>query len=128
MTREECLLKLLALEPETLDQIIVVTGWPADETGALLDRLVSEHKVGYGNGPHAAHGRRTYHTRMHALPDLQALGRAAHAAGNPKGEAGKVRAWPVLGVSAHARLVRTIRRGAAGRGAAAARMAGAPAC
>jgi hypothetical protein len=127
MTRDECLLKLLALEPETRDQIIVITGWPAEETAAVLDALVASRQVGrtLGGGGYGF-GRRLYFTRKpHAVPDLQALGREANAAGDPQGAPRPLRARPVLGVSSHARLVRTIRRGDAGRRAAAARMEGA---
>lgn len=127
MNRSEALLKLLALEPETRDQIIVITGWPAEETAAVLDALVATRQVGMtlGGGGYG-HGRRLYFTRKpHAVPDLQALGREANAAGDPRGAPRALRAGPVLGVSSHARLVRTIRRGDAGRRAAAARMAGA---
>jgi hypothetical protein len=63
MTREEALLKLLAVEPETRDRLIVVTGWPAEETAAVLDKLLAEKRVGYGNGPYAAEGRRRYFPR-----------------------------------------------------------------
>lgn len=63
MTRDEALLKLLALEPETKDQIIVCTGWPADETLAVLDRLVIERRVTYRNGEQGAEGRRRYYPR-----------------------------------------------------------------
>lgn len=60
MTREEALLKLLAVEPETKDQIIVITGWPVRETVAVLDGLVAAKKVGYGEGPYGSQGRRRY--------------------------------------------------------------------
>lgn len=63
MTREEALLKLLSVEPETKDQIVLITGWPAEETVAVLDKLVREHRVGYGRGPNGCHGRRPYFAR-----------------------------------------------------------------
>lgn len=63
MSREEVLLKLLAIEPETRDRLIMVTGWPAEETSAVLDKLLAQKLVGYGNGPHAAEGRRLYFPR-----------------------------------------------------------------
>lgn len=66
MTREDALLKLLAVEPETKDQIIIVTGWPADETAAVLEKLVAEKRVGYGNGPNGTEGRRRYFPREQA--------------------------------------------------------------
>jgi hypothetical protein len=66
MTREEALLKLLAVEPETKDRLIVVTGWPADETVATLDRLVNERRVTYRNGQQGAEGRRLYYPRAAA--------------------------------------------------------------
>ncbi len=130
MTRSEALLKLLAIEPETRDQIIVITGWPAEETAAVLDALVAQHQVSYtaGHGGYGT-GRRLYFTRTpHAVFDLPALGREANPAGDPPRAPRPLRPGPVLGVSSHARLVRTIRRGDAGRRAAAARMEGARAC
>jgi NaMN:DMB phosphoribosyltransferase len=45
MTRDEAMLKLLALEPETRDRIIVTTGWPVEETCAVLDGLVERGAV-----------------------------------------------------------------------------------
>jgi predicted Rossmann fold nucleotide-binding protein DprA/Smf involved in DNA uptake len=50
MTRDEALLKLLAVEPETRDRLIVVTGWPVEETVATLERLVNEGRATYING------------------------------------------------------------------------------
>jgi hypothetical protein len=58
MTREEAMLKLLAMEPETRDRLIVITGWPADETIAVLDQLMTQKRVSYSTG--ASHGRRVY--------------------------------------------------------------------
>lgn len=66
MTRSEALLKLLAVEPETRDQIILITGWPADETAAVLDKLVAERRVTYGTGPYGTEGRRRYYPRAQA--------------------------------------------------------------
>ena len=63
MTREEAILKLLAVEPETRDQIILISGWPAEETTAVLAKLLQQKRVGYGNGPYAAEGRRRYFPR-----------------------------------------------------------------
>lgn len=63
MTRDEVLLKLLAVEPETRDQLILITGWPADETAEVLDRLVAQKRVGYGEGPYQSPGRRRYRAR-----------------------------------------------------------------
>lgn len=63
MTRDEAMLKLLAIEPETQDRIIQITGWPADETVQVLQRLVRQHLVGYGRGPNGCYGRRPYFTR-----------------------------------------------------------------
>jgi hypothetical protein len=63
MTRDEALLKLLAVEPESRDRLIVVTGWPADETAAVLDRLLSERRVTYVNGMAGAEGSRLYYPR-----------------------------------------------------------------
>lgn len=39
MTRDEALLKLLSIEPERRDRLHHITGWPAGETEAVLDRL-----------------------------------------------------------------------------------------
>lgn len=47
MTREDALLKLLAVEPATRDQILVVTGWPTPDTAAVLDSLVEAGHVTY---------------------------------------------------------------------------------
>lgn len=62
MTREEALLKLLAVEPDTKDQILRVTGWPADETLAVLESLREQRRVSYVNGPAGAEGQRLYFT------------------------------------------------------------------
>ena len=66
MTKDECILKLLAIEPETRDQIIRVTGWPVPETLAVLDKLVSERRVTYGAGPYNTPGGRRYYPRPEA--------------------------------------------------------------
>lgn len=64
MTREDALLKLLAVEPETRPRLIVVTGWPAEETSAVLDKLVAEKRVTYINGGgYGAEGARMYYPR-----------------------------------------------------------------
>lgn len=60
MTRDEALLKLLAVEPETKDGLILATGWEPRETLAVLERLMQQKRVGYGRGPHSE-GIRTYH-------------------------------------------------------------------
>lgn len=65
MTRDEALLKLLRVEPETKDGLILVTGWPVQETLDVLDRLVAEKRVGYGTGPYTT-GRRLYCARPEA--------------------------------------------------------------
>lgn len=62
MTRDEALLKLLAVEPDTKDQILRVTGWPTDETLAVLERLCEQRRVSYINGPAGAEGQRLYFT------------------------------------------------------------------
>jgi hypothetical protein len=64
MTRDEALLKLLAVEPETRDQIILATGWPTEETNAVLDKLLREKRVGYGEGPYGSQGRRRYFPKV----------------------------------------------------------------
>jgi len=62
MTREEALLKLLAVEPETKGQILQITGWPVDETLAVLESLREQRRVSYVNGPAGADGHRLYFT------------------------------------------------------------------
>jgi hypothetical protein len=54
MTRDEALLKLLAVEPETKIGLIVATGWGEAETASVLKDLMAQGKVGYRNGRHAA--------------------------------------------------------------------------
>jgi predicted Rossmann fold nucleotide-binding protein DprA/Smf involved in DNA uptake len=50
MTREEALLKLLAVEPATRAELLLVTGWPIEETTATLQQLQDQGKVTYRNG------------------------------------------------------------------------------
>lgn len=61
MTRDEALLKLLAVEPETESGLIRVTGWPVEETVQVLERLVNERRVTYINGQQGVHGQRYYY-------------------------------------------------------------------
>lgn len=61
MTREETLLKLLAVEPERRDEILKATGWPHDEAGAVLDQLVRRGLVTYRCSGGTAHGGRWYY-------------------------------------------------------------------
>jgi predicted Rossmann fold nucleotide-binding protein DprA/Smf involved in DNA uptake len=49
MTRDEALLKLIALEPIRRDEIARVTGWPPEETSATLERLRAAGKVTHIN-------------------------------------------------------------------------------
>lgn len=77
MTRTEALLKLLAVEPETKDRLIVVTGWPAEETSALLEDLLHDKRVGYVNGPHGAEGKRLYYAKATSAAAMVALPVAA---------------------------------------------------
>jgi hypothetical protein len=49
MTRDDALLKLLALEPETETVLVQATGWGEGETRAVLNRLVEEGKASYTN-------------------------------------------------------------------------------
>ncbi len=63
MSREDALEKLLRVEPETRDRLILITGWPLDETIAVLDSLVKQKRVGYGVGPYNCAGRRPYIAR-----------------------------------------------------------------
>lgn len=48
MTHDEALLKLLAIEPERKEVLLQVTGWPADETLAVIRRLVSQRRIRFG--------------------------------------------------------------------------------
>lgn len=66
MTREEALLKLLAVEPETKPRLIVVTGWAMEDTEATLDKLVRDGRVTYRNGARGAQGERRYYPRAAA--------------------------------------------------------------
>jgi predicted Rossmann fold nucleotide-binding protein DprA/Smf involved in DNA uptake len=50
MTRDEAMLKLLAIEPAKRDQLVRETGWGADETRATLERLRDQGKVTHWNG------------------------------------------------------------------------------
>jgi predicted Rossmann fold nucleotide-binding protein DprA/Smf involved in DNA uptake len=50
MTREEAMLKLLAIEPAQRDQLVRETGWGVDETRATLARLAGQGKVTHWNG------------------------------------------------------------------------------
>jgi hypothetical protein len=47
MTRDEALLKLVAVEPDTRDNILRATGWPAQEAREVFDRLLRERRIGY---------------------------------------------------------------------------------
>jgi hypothetical protein len=77
MSRDEALLKLLALEPETRARLIVVTGWDSEDTEAVLDTLVAEGKVTYRNGHHGATGERLYYPKRVPQADVGALPVAA---------------------------------------------------
>lgn len=61
MTREDCLLKLLALEPESRWNIAAITGWPPGESDEVLDRLLAQRRVTYGLGPYRTGGIRLYY-------------------------------------------------------------------
>lgn len=61
MTRDEALLKLLSLEPETKPRLLVVTGWDTEETESVLRGLIEAGKVTYRNGAHGAVGERRYY-------------------------------------------------------------------
>lgn len=55
MTREEALLKLLAIEPERHDRLRQITGWPYGETEATLKTLeragrIASHRTICGGG------------------------------------------------------------------------------
>lgn len=61
MTREEALLKLLAVEPDTRSALIVCTGWRIEETEATLDSLVARGLVTYcTKNTRGIHGERLY--------------------------------------------------------------------
>lgn len=60
MTREEAMLKLLAIEPETKPRLLMVTGWPTEETEQTLRRLMEQGRISYRNGCRGANGERRY--------------------------------------------------------------------
>lgn len=64
MTREDALLKLLAIQPETRDRLIVETGWDAEETIATLESLLKKRMASYRNGANGAEGRRLYYSTV----------------------------------------------------------------
>lgn len=43
--RRDALYELLSLEPETLDRLIMATGWGADGTRKVLLQLIAEGRV-----------------------------------------------------------------------------------
>jgi hypothetical protein len=45
LARDDALVKLLALGPETASAIVLATGWPAHETRALLCELVASGRL-----------------------------------------------------------------------------------
>lgn len=65
MTREECLLKLLALEPETRAGILAATGWPIEDVDQALASLQAQGRIRVTGGwnhrqyfvPHTAQAR-----------------------------------------------------------------------
>lgn len=59
--REDTLLKLLAIQPETKDRLIVETGWYAEETVATLESLVRKGMATYRNGGNGCEGKRLYY-------------------------------------------------------------------
>jgi hypothetical protein len=61
MTREETMLKLLALGPEMLDELIAITGWGRAATTAVLDNLRAAGLV-------VARASINQHTRRFYLP------------------------------------------------------------
>jgi hypothetical protein len=50
MTRDEALLKLIALEPITRSALLVVTGWPTAETLASAQRLLRQGVISEAAG------------------------------------------------------------------------------
>lgn len=50
MTRDEALLKLIAVEPATEAQLLLETGWPVADTKATLQQLVAERRVTWWHG------------------------------------------------------------------------------
>lgn len=67
MSREECLVKLLALEPETRERVALVTGWPHGESDRVLSELQQRGLVTYGAGPFPTGGVRRYYPTKAAL-------------------------------------------------------------
>lgn len=65
MTHEECLLKLLAVEPETKDGLIRSTGWPPQETLSALRNLRAQKRVVLSAG-YRCQGARMYRLRAAA--------------------------------------------------------------
>lgn len=56
MTREEAMLKLLALGPMQFPELAAITGWGDRETNAVVRRLLAKQRVGQhhpggGSGP-----------------------------------------------------------------------------
>lgn len=49
LSPEAALSKLLAIEPETKDQLIVITGWPVPQTEAVLQSLLAAGQVSWRN-------------------------------------------------------------------------------
>ena len=55
ITREEAMLKLLALEPERQDRIVQITGWGEGATLEVLEALRKQGRVDY-TGHHSCAG------------------------------------------------------------------------
>lgn len=60
MTKDEAMLKLLALGGETKTALVQITGWPEQETSEVLDRLGEQRMVIYRNGLNQFESQRVY--------------------------------------------------------------------
>jgi len=60
--RKDALLKLLTVEPETMDNLVKETGWGHEVTQHALLQLIVDNKVSCKNG----NGRRVYFVKAKA--------------------------------------------------------------
>lgn len=60
--RKDALLKLLEVEPESMDQLVKETGWGHEVTQQTLLQLIVDNKVSCKNG----NGRRVYFVKAKA--------------------------------------------------------------
>ncbi len=59
--KKECLFKLIALEPETLENLTRVTGWEYKQTQEALLQLIAESRITCRN----SNGGRYYMIKQH---------------------------------------------------------------